>query len=69
MSISFVSPSPVLVINDETGAFIITSQLEYINKSGDGSMVYLKEWENGINSPLTPKELHSRMFNLGDGYE
>ena len=74
MSVDWTSPSPVLVINDDTGEFVMTKYIVLIRKSVGSNLksqlvFSLQGGHYGtyfIDSPLSPKELHRRLFSLHD---
>lgn len=64
MSTSFNKQRPVLVINDSTGAFVMTEQLAACVGYAGGSLLYLRGQQKTLLSPLTPQQLRTRMFDM-----
>lgn len=68
MSKYWNTPSPTLVVNDETMEFVMAHNITRVVVSGKGSVIYTRSDSSigvsKINSPLSPKELHRRLFDL-----
>ena len=64
--------SPVLVVNDNTGEFVISANITRVIAHKGGTRVYTKlDNTNGegvatsyMKSPLTPKQLYNRLYGL-----
>ena len=66
MSVYHANPNPVLVINDETGEFVMTANITKVVTLNNLTRVYVRSDGNYAISPLTPKELYQRLFDLGE---
>lgn len=75
MAISYLAPCPVLIVNDDTGEFVITANITRVVKDKDkeGSLVYVRSDSSAgniaysksyIESPFSPKQLRERLFNI-----
>lgn len=74
MATYFAQPAPTLIVNEETGDWVMTHSItrvislakEVEGKEFKSRIFVISDLSGGsyIDSPLTPKELHNRMFDI-----